>query len=81
MGFWNQAGIFVRTVGIGVSAIIAIWLLKVAIFAICRMVERMVLPLERSTLQWLQDRAMARSLGVDIDIIRVRRKSEFPKGH
>jgi hypothetical protein len=81
MEFWNQAGIFVRTVSIGVSAIIGLWLIKVSAFGGDSLIERMLLPLERRAFQWLQDRATARALGIDIDIIRVRRKSEFPKSH
>jgi hypothetical protein len=81
MEFWNQAGIFVRTVSIGVSAIIGLWLIKVSAFGGASLIERMLLPLERRAFQWLQDRATARALGIDIDIIRVRRKSEFPKSH
>ena len=79
MEFWNQAGIFVRTVSIGTAAIIGIWLLKVIAFGGARLIERLLLPIERRVFQWLQDRATARALGIDIDIIRVRRKSEFPK--
>lgn len=81
MDFWNQAGIFARTIGIGVAVIIALWTIKVTVIALARMTERALLPIERRIFQWLQDRATARTLGIDIDIIRVRRKSEFPKGH
>ena len=81
MDFWNQAGIFARTIGIGVAGIIALWAIKVTVIALARMTERALLPIERRIFQWLQDRATARTLGIDIDIIRVRRKSEFPKGH
>lgn len=31
-------------------------------------------PAERRLLQWLQDRAAARALGIDIEILRARRK-------
>jgi len=34
------------------------------------------LPLETKTLEWLQDRAMARALGVDPDVVRMRRRME-----
>lgn len=81
MGFWNQMGIGLRALAMVCSAVIALWLLKVIALATARMFERLLLPLERGVLQWLQDRAAARALGIDIDIIRVRRKSEFPKGH
>lgn len=35
-------------------------------------------PFEARLLQWLQDRASARALGVDVGIIRARRKIDFP---
>lgn len=76
MGFWSQTGIFVRTVSIGVAAIIALWLFKVMATGAASMIERILQPIERTALQWLQDRAMARALGIDTDIIRARRKIE-----
>lgn len=33
-----------------------------------------LLPLERFLLQWLQDRAMARALGIDAAVVRMRRR-------
>lgn len=53
-----------------------LWLLKKLFFGASDLFQKSAMPFERSTLQWLQDRAMARALGVDIDIIRVRRKIE-----
>lgn len=76
MGFWNQAGIFVRIIAFIWAVIIGLWLLKVTAVGVARMIDRMLRPIERRVLQWLQDRAMARALGVDIDIIRVRRRIE-----
>jgi len=76
MGFWDQAGTFVRIIAIIWAVIIGLWLLKVTAIGTVRMIDRMLRPIERRILQWLQDRAMARALGVDIDIIRVRRKIE-----
>lgn len=36
-----------------------------------------LLPSESRLLQWLQDRATARTLGMDVDVIRARRKIDF----
>lgn len=44
--------------------------------AIFRAVVTSFLPLETKTLEWLQDRAMARTLGVDVDVVRMRRRME-----
>lgn len=41
-------------------------------------IGKLVLPLEVRVLAWLQDRAAARALGVDLDILRIRRKIDFP---
>jgi hypothetical protein len=76
MGFWNQAGTFVRIIAIIWAVIIGVWLLKVTVSGAVRMVDCLLRPLERRMLQWLQDRATARTLGIDIDIIRARRKIE-----
>lgn len=76
MGFWDQMGIGLRSLAIVCGAVIGLWLLKVAALGIARMIDRMLRPIEQRALQWLQDRAMARALGVDIDIIRVRRRIE-----
>lgn len=43
-----------------------------------RMLSDFLRPIECSALQFLQDRALARALGVDVDILRIRRKSQFP---
>ncbi len=76
MGFWNQAGIFMRIIAFIWAVIIGLWLLKVTTIGVAQMIDRMLRPIELSVLQWLQDRAMARTLGVDIDVIRVRRRIE-----
>lgn len=34
------------------------------------------MPIETRTLQWLQDRAMARALGVDVEVVQMRRRLE-----
>lgn len=56
---------------------LGLWLLKVVASAGLRAACRILLPLEVRVLLWLQDRAAARALGIDIDVIRVRRKIEF----
>lgn len=76
MGFWHQFGIGMHALFIVWAVIIGLWLLKVIGFGIGRLIERLLLPIERHVLQWLQDRSMARTLGMDIDIIRARRKIE-----
>lgn len=76
MGFWNQAGTFVRIIAIIWVVIIGLWLLKVAAIGAVRLADRMLQPIERRMLQWLQDRAMSRTLGLDVEIIRARRKIE-----
>lgn len=53
-----------------------LWLLKVTAIAARNGIERFLLPAERRLLQWLQDRAVARTLGADIDVVRFRRKVE-----
>lgn len=79
MEFWNQIRIGLHALVIVWAAIVGLWLIKVIALSSARLIERMLLPVERATFQWLQDRATGRALGIDIDIIRVRRKSEFPK--
>lgn len=76
MGFLDQMGIGLRSLAIVCAAVIGLWLLKVTAIGVARMFDRMLRPVERIALQWLQDRAMSRALGVDIDIIRVRRRIE-----
>jgi hypothetical protein len=76
MGFWDQMGIGFLALAIVCAAIVGLWLLKVTAIGAVRMVDCLLRPLERRMLQWLQDRATARTLGIDIDIIRARRKIE-----
>ena len=66
-------------IGLGsiVLAVIALYLARLLVGRLWRTLVRSLLPLERRLLQLLQDRAMSRTLGVDIDVIRVRRKIEF----
>jgi hypothetical protein len=76
MGFWDQMGIGMRALAIVWVVIIGIWLLKISAFGTARVVDRMLRPLESRLLQWLQDRAMARALGVPVEIVKVRRRIE-----
>ena len=76
MAFWSQMGIGMRVLAIVWVVIIGLWLLKVFAFGTARAVERMLRPVEMRVLQWLQDRAMARTLGVSVEIIKVRRRIE-----
>lgn len=66
-------------IGLGsvVLAVIALYLARLFVVWLWRALVRSLLPLERRLLQFLQDRATSRTLGVDIDVIRVRRKIEF----
>jgi uncharacterized membrane protein YfbV (UPF0208 family) len=51
-----------------------LWLAKDIVFWLAR---RAFMPIETRLLTWLQDRATSRTLGIDIDVIRMRRKIEF----
>lgn len=53
-----------------------LWLLKVTAIGLRNGIERLLLPAELRLFQWLQDRAVARTLGADIDVVRFRRKVE-----
>lgn len=68
---WSWPFVFIAVFWFG------LWLLKVMATAVSKCVGRLVLPLEVRVLLWLQDRAAARALGIDIDVIRVRRKIEL----
>lgn len=68
---WSWPFVFIATFWCG------LWLLKVMASSLPRCIGRLMLPLEVRVLLWLQDRAAARALGVDIDVIRFRRKVEF----
>ena len=76
MGFLSQAGTFVRIIAIIWAVIIGLWLLKVSAMGAAKLIDRAFLPIERRIYQWLQDRAMARTLGVPVDVVRIRRRIE-----
>lgn len=61
----------------GLFAALVAWAIfrRVAV-ALFRALVTSCLPIEERTLQWLQDRAMARALGVDVDVVRMRRRME-----
>lgn len=71
--------VYAVTMGIAaaMAAYLAILILWWMLKGFGRSIERLLAPVERRLYQWLQDRATARTLGTDIDVIRVRRKSEF----
>lgn len=58
------------------AAFVAWAILKRVAVALFRAMVTSCLPIEERTLQWLQDRAMARALGVDVDVVRMRRRME-----
>jgi hypothetical protein len=69
---WSWPFVFIAAFWLG------LWLLKAAASAGSVAIGRLLLPLEVRVLMWLQDRATARALGVDIDVLRFRRKVDFP---
>lgn len=79
MGLVDTAIVFVKVVGGVWLAVVVLWFAKDLVWMIGRVLARALLPVERRILQWLQDRASARALGVDIEVLRVRRKSQFPR--
>ena len=61
----------------GMFAVFVAWAIFRRVFAVLfRALITSCLPIEERTLQWLQDRAMARALGVDVDVVRMRRRME-----
>lgn len=66
------------------AGIIAAWIvglvvlgtIKLLMPCLGRFIQRLFLPLESRLLRLLQERAMARALGVDIEVIRARRRIE-----
>jgi hypothetical protein len=69
---WSWPLVFIASFWVG------LWLLKMMAKAVPTWTGKLVLPLEVRVLSWLQDRATARALGVDLDILRARRKIDFP---
>jgi hypothetical protein len=66
----------------GVSAVAAVYIAVRIGWIVLRWVWRglcrLCLPMERKVLLWLQDRATSRALGIDTDIIKMRRRIDFP---
>jgi hypothetical protein len=79
MGFFGQTLTLIKVIGIVWIVVALLWMLKGAVFWLGGLLVRMANPLEFRLLQWLQDRATARTLGIDIDILRMRRKMDFPR--
>jgi len=69
---WSWPFVFIAAFWLG------LWLLKVVASTGSQMIGKILLPLEIRVLSWLQDRATSRTLGIDIDVIRFRRKVDFP---
>jgi len=66
-------------IGLGgaVFAVIAFYLARAIFGLIWRFLVHGLLPLELRLLQLLQDRSTSRTLGIDIDVLRFRRKVDF----
>lgn len=78
MSIGHDIYIFAVSIGSVAGVVIGLKLLKWGAFGFARLIERMILPMETRLLRFLRERAMARSLGVDIEIIRARRRIEEP---
>lgn len=63
---------WMQIIGIGVIG----WSAYYAGRALLRAIAAKPLPLERSLLQVLQDRAAARALGIDREVLKARRKMD-----
>lgn len=74
----NDLLIGIKTIGIVAGCYAAFMFLRFSSRLLGRWVMRRLEPTEAKLLQWLQDRATARALGVDVGIIRARRKIDFP---
>jgi hypothetical protein len=58
---------------------LALYLLRWMVMGVASLVASLLIfPAEAWLLQRLQDRAMARSLGIDAAVIRFRRRIDFP---
>lgn len=66
-------------IGLGsvVFAVIVLYLARAIIGMLWRFLARCCLPLELRLLRLLQDRSTSRTLGIDIDVLRLRRKIDF----
>lgn len=69
-----NANMIIWPLAFGVAYWGGLWLLKRLFPAAAHALGVILLKPERRLLQWLQDRAMARSIGVDLDVLRARRK-------
>lgn len=72
----NSVLIGCTVLGAMFAAFVAWAIFKRIAAALFRAIITSCLPIEERTLQWLQDRAMARALGVDVDVVRMRRRME-----
>lgn len=65
---------WVKVIGVIVSCWTTFYVGKAVMSFAGRAIAWAMLPSERRMLQWLQDRAASRALGIDIAILRARRK-------
>jgi hypothetical protein len=57
-------------------ACLALIIFKSIAIALAKVVARSFLPAELKMLEWLQDRATARTLGIDVGVVQARRRME-----
>jgi hypothetical protein len=60
----------------GIAIAVVGWSVYYCGRAATRLVSKRAFPLEKRILQFLQDRAASRALGVDIGVLRARRKMD-----
>lgn len=74
----NDLLIGLKSVGAVAAAYLCFMVLRGLSRASGHLLASRLLPAERRLLEWLQDRATARTMGIDVDVIRARRKIDFP---
>lgn len=65
---------WVKVIGVIVACWTTFYVGKALMPFARRVITWAILPAERRLFQWLQDRAASRALGIDIEILRARRK-------
>ena len=63
-------------IGAAFAACVGWLVLKMLVVAAAKLVAASYLPAELKMLEWLQDRNVARTLGIDADIVAARRRIE-----
>jgi len=61
-------------IGAAVVAWVAWLVLKAVVISAAKLVAASYLPVELKMLEWLQDRAVARTLGIDVEVVAARRR-------